>query len=171
MMSALLWLTFHHFFYVGFVSSGSMLPNIAVGDGVLVLRSLDVESYNYNDFVVFYHPKHAKELWVKRLIAKGGDRVFFENRVLWLNDKRVTRTKHFESLIPSERYRVYSSYLEDNWGPVDVEQGHLFLMGDHRGSSEDSRLFGTVSESLLFGKVIVIFWQHRWSSWFSFKVF
>ncbi|MDQ6962405.1 MAG: signal peptidase I [Mariprofundaceae bacterium] len=109
--------------------------------------------------------KHLDELWVKRLIGKGGDQLVFEDRSLYLNTKKVTHAKHFESLVKGDRHRVYSSYLEGDWGPVFIEDKHVFLMGDNRANSEDSRMFGAVPESLLFGKVVMTFWKPEWVAW------
>lgn len=78
---------------------------------------------------------------VKRVIALPGDTVFIDNGQIFVNDVALT-----------EEYIDYQ--LVDNYGPITVEEGHLFVLGDNRypGGSLDSRSFGTIPISSVVGR-------------------
>jgi len=147
------------------------------------------------DIVVFYSPKDGTRL-VKRVIGLPGDTVELRNERLFLNGRPVDYAT-LEPNIPaqlsgSERARSLfaSEHLPDHshavmaikgvqamrtFGPVQVPEGHYFMMGDNRDNSFDSRYFGTVDRSRILGRAtdVVIslnpedFWVPRWSRSFS----
>jgi signal peptidase I len=128
------------------VSSGSMAPTIGVGDLVLV-EKLHHRIHRLD--VVAVHDPNGAGLLVKRVVAFGGESVGIEDGVLVVDGRRVCE----HAVDPSRIDGVY-------YGPVTVPAGEVFLLGDERGSSIDSRDFGPVGDSGIVGLVRARFWPH-----------
>jgi signal peptidase I len=126
------------------VGSESMSPTIATGD--LVLLDRGHHGIARMDVVVVERPDTGV-LLVKRAVALGGDQVAIEDGVLVVNGAAVC-----EPAIDPER-------LDGVWfGPETVPPGEVFLLGDDRASSIDSRAFGTVSADDVRGRVNSRLW-------------
>jgi signal peptidase I len=126
------------------VASGSMSPTVAAGDLVLVDRG--DETVDRMDVVVLEHPDTGV-LLVKRAVGLGGDRVAIEDGVLVVDAAPVC-----EPAIDPAR-------LDGVWfGPVTVPPGEVFLLGDDRAGSIDSRVFGTVPADDVRGVVSSRLW-------------
>jgi signal peptidase I len=121
------------------VESDSMSPTIAAGDLVLVARG--GAAVERRDVVVVDHPETGA-LLVKRAVALGGDRVAIEDGVLVVDDEPVCEP----DIDPAHLDGVF-------FGPVTVARGEVFLLGDDRNSSIDSRAFGTVPTDEVTGLV------------------
>jgi signal peptidase I len=126
------------------VTSGSMAPTIAVGDLVVVQRSS--APVRHMDVVVVEDPA-GDGLLVKRAVALAGDTVGLEDGVLVINGATVCETAVDQS-------RVDGVYF----GPVTVPPGQVFVLGDERGNSIDSRNFGPVRAAAVLGFVRVRLW-------------
>ena len=128
------------------VHADSMQPTLRSGDEVLVDRlSLVLRAPHRGEIVVANAPDIG--LVVKRVAAVGGDTVGIEDGVLVVNG-------HAEK----EGYVDYASIDGSYFGPVRVAPGAVFLLGDNRGNSEDSRDFGAVPEDDVLGRVLVRLW-------------
>jgi len=97
--------------------------------------------------VVFRYPKDPTKSYIKRVVAVPGDKVRIRDGAVYLNGVRLD-----ESYVPSW-YLDGRSYPETIMGP-----NTFFLMGDHRNMSSDSREFGPVDESYIFGKAVFVYW-------------
>ena len=127
------------------VDSGSMAPTIATGDLVLLRHAQD--QVHRGDVVAVEDPSGDGEL-VKRAVGLGGDEVSIEDGVLVVNGTPVCET-------------IDPLLIDGVWfGPVTVPAGELFLLGDHRDGSIDSRVFGSVSTDRLVGFVDTRVWPH-----------
>ena len=129
------------------VPSASMAPTLRPGDHVLV----DKLPYRFGeprrrDVVVLRRPG-SDELLVKRVVAVGGDRVGIEDGVLYVNGRAIR-----EPFV--DRRMVDSVYF----GPVRVRAGTVFVLGDRRWDSVDSRTFGAVPIRRVLGRVDVRIW-------------
>ena len=134
-----------------FIPSESMVPTLKVHDRLLV----DKVTYHFRDvhrgdIVVFSRPpgeenKDIKDL-IKRVIALPGDTIEAHNGVVYLNGK-----------ILSEPYLPPSTYT-DNLPKTVIPEGKIFVMGDNREWSEDSRVFGAIEEDSVVGRAVVRFW-------------
>jgi signal peptidase I len=121
------------------VSAGSMTPTLEQGDLVVVDRTdRDVVR---RDVVVAESPRDGS-LLVKRAVALGGDTVGIEDGVLVVNDEPVCEPGVDPALVDGMYF-----------GPVTVPDGSVFLLGDHRDGSVDSREFGAVPLSSVVGEV------------------
>jgi signal peptidase I len=126
------------------VTSGSMSPTIGTGDLVLVQPA--PEPVRRMDVVVLEDPL-GDELLVKRAVALAGDTVGLEDGVLVVNATPVCEDRIDPSLIDG----VY-------FGPVTVPAGQVFVLGDERGASIDSRTFGPLDATAVVGLVRVRLW-------------
>jgi signal peptidase I len=126
------------------VESGSMTPTFGPGDLVLVER--DPGPVQRRDIVVVRDPQGGEQL-VKRVVAVGGDRLRLEDGVLVVDDEPVCEPTIDPDRIDGVFFRT-----------VTVPAGELFLLGDDRRDSVDSRDFGTVAESEVLGLVRARVW-------------
>ncbi len=128
------------------VHANSMQPTLRSGDEIVIDRlSLVLRAPHRGEIVVANSPQGG--LVVKRVAAVGGDSVGIEDGVLVVNGRRKR-----------ERYVNYASIDGVYFGPVDVPAGDVFLLGDNRGNSEDSRDFGAVPEDDVVGRLLVRVW-------------
>ena len=158
-----------------YIPSGSMENTLLINDRVLVSKFIyDFKSPKPGDIVVFVAPasvadapvaptgfagavnslKEALGLpsterdFIKRVVAVGGDSVQVKNNTLYVNG--VARNE------PFVHDHLPASMLD--YGPYQVPAHHLFVMGDNRGDSEDSRVFGAIPESSVVGQAFVRIW-------------
>ena len=129
------------------ISSGSMGPTLLEGDVVLVdRRHLDAPELRRGDLVTFENPQTADES-LKRVIALPGDTVATIDAVVHVNGKPV-----------DEPYVDFSDWEGIFAARVEVSAGAVYLLGDNRGDSVDSRDFGPVPVERLDGRVLVRLW-------------
>ncbi|UOF91892.1 signal peptidase I [Fodinisporobacter ferrooxydans] len=125
------------------VSGESMDRTLANGERVLVDKiPYYFHQPQYNDIVVFH--ESADEDWIKRVIGRPGDTILFKNGILYRNGKQV-----------SEPY-INGPMVPGDFGPYKIPQGDLFLMGDNRNVSKDSREIGPVKISQVIGRAEVV---------------
>jgi signal peptidase I len=128
------------------VHADSMRPTLHSGDEIVIDRlSLVLRDPHRGELVVANSPNGG--LVVKRVAALGGDSIGIEDGVLVVNGKQQR-----------EGYVDYGSVDGFYFGPVDVPKGEVFLLGDNRGNSEDSRDFGPVPEDEVVGRVLLRVW-------------
>lgn len=137
-------------FYVG---SESMVPTLQVWDRLLINKlAYDFEEPERGDIVLFRDPEGGEEPLIKRVIGLPGDRIAVRGGRLILNGERQK-----ESYVAGKtciRYQPKTC----SFGPITVPKGHVFVMGDNRAHSYDSRFFGPVVEENLIGEVLFRFW-------------
>ncbi len=105
------------------------------------------------DVIIFQSPTEPGSNFIKRCIAVGGQRVE-------IRDKQVFVDGHPISLPREGRIDARNSIPQmDNYGPVVVPQGHLFVLGDNRDNSADSRSWGFLPRDHVLGKAILIYWS------------
>ena len=131
------------------VPSESMVPTLEVGDRFLankfVYRFWEPEK---GDVIVFQSVEGGEEDLVKRIVAVAGDEVAVENGVLSVNGE-----------VQDDSY-VNKGFPDDGsfFGPTRVPQGNVFVMGDNRANSRDSRFFGPVPIENIEGEAFASFW-------------
>lgn len=127
------------------VGSASMEPTIPPGAVVLVDRWSD--EIDRMDVVVVDPPNGDGPQLIKRAVAVGGDEIALEDGVLVVNGRPVCEPSIDPALIDAEYF-----------GPLLVPSGQLFLLGDNRQTSIDSRVFGTVRADEVQGRVLARLW-------------
>ncbi|RKX25985.1 MAG: signal peptidase I [Candidatus Zixiibacteriota bacterium] len=141
------------------VNSSSMEDTLYEGDYIFVNKL----AYEYGsgvkngDIVVFKYPNNPKKDFIKRIVALPGQKVQIADKILYVNDQVAqipVHSKHIDKrIIPGDlSYR-------DNFGPYQVPEGELFVMGDNRDDSRDSRFWGCVPEENLRGKAVFVYWS------------
>jgi signal peptidase I len=161
------------------IPSGSMIPTLEIGDHILVnklaygLRIPFLERYlvqygdpQRNDVVVFIYPEDRSKDFIKRVIALAGDTVELRDKKVFINGKQVEDPHgHFMG------YDLQAGGVGsgDDYGPKTVPQNHIFVMGDNRDRSYDSRFWGFVDLNEVRGKAFLIYWSwdgtDRWVRW------
>lgn len=147
----ILFLVVHTFFLEArFVPSPSMVPNIEVQDRFLSNKT----AYWFNepqrfDIVVFQPPVelNSKADYVKRIIGLPGEEISIKDGIVYIDGNALK-----EEYIAPERMAM------DDFGPYSVPEGQLFMMGDNRNNSLDSRYWGTISFKDIKGKAWWRFW-------------
>jgi len=130
-----------------YIPSGSMEPTLYPGDHVLVNKFIyRFREPEYKDIIVFRYPVDPKKDFIKRVIATGGQSIQV------INGKVVV-----DGRILDEPY-ILPQGDSSNFGPVKIAPNKLFVMGDNRGSSFDSRVFGPLSKDAVLGKAFFIYW-------------
>jgi signal peptidase I len=134
-----------------FIPSGSMLPTLHEDDRVLVNKlSYDLHDVHRGDLVVFERPENEaagqiKDL-IKRVVGLPGERIESRDGAVYIDGDLLEEP-----------------YLADGaettgLDPQTVPEGHVFVMGDNRGDSMDSRVFHAIDEDLIVGRAFVRVW-------------
>ena len=152
-------------FQAFFIPSESMTPTLKVGDRVLVNKlSYDLHDVNRGDIVVFEAPPAARsdgiEDLVKRAVGLPGETITADgNGHLLIDGRRLS-----EPYLPRGTVSTFTDVPPGCGTPADgsngcvVPKGHVFMMGDNRGASKDSRVFGPIELNAIVGRVFVRIW-------------
>jgi len=154
------------------IPSGSMEPTLEIGDHILVnkfiygvkipftsIQLFPLEKPKRGDVIVFIYPLDPSKDFIKRVAAVEGDAVKIVSKKLYINGVEVPDPHAFyteQSAFPGEVQK------RDNFGPVAVPKGALFVLGDNRDRSLDSRFWGFVPLADVRGKAFIIYWS--WDS-------
>jgi signal peptidase I len=130
------------------VEGTSMLPVLEDQDRLFINKiAYRVGDIHQGDVVVFQYPGDHTKSYIKRVIALPGDRIGISEGDVYVNGKLLP-----EPYVPS-RFADDRSEPEMVLGP-----NQYFVMGDHRSISSDSREFGPVDRSLIYGKAVFVYW-------------
>lgn len=163
------------------IPSGSMLPTLQIGDHILVNKFIygprleipltqislgrlpGLRAVEPGDVIVFVWPKDRTKDFIKRVVGVEGQTVEVRNRVIYIDGKPWD---HPYAPFPERRGRAMGN---DDFGPEKVEPGHVFVMGDNRDQSYDSRFWGQVPVEDIKGLAMVIYWSWNgpegWVRW------
>jgi signal peptidase I len=134
------------------IASGAMAPTLQSGDRILVdTRAYTVKPPERGDVVAFVRPDVGNSLFVKRVVAVGGDVIEGTGDVIKLNGAIL----HEPYVAPIDM----SNDPPTDFGPITVPPDALFLIGDARQNSNDSRYFGCVNLKQIRGRVAYIYWS------------
>ncbi len=178
------------------IPTGSMERTILVGDHVFLnkllygphfpytsLRIPPLKTVRRGDIIAFRYPRNPSVMYVKRVIAKGGDVVRIENKKVFVNGRPLKEPyAQFQSSAlmplrdnfppsPHELETLPAAWgLDPNWARempnyirrdgLHVPTGHLFAMGDNRDNSADGRFWGFVSEENVVGEPLFVYWSY-----------
>ena len=158
------------------IPSPSMVPTLLIGDHILVNKFLfgfhipfsdgkimAIREPKRGDVIVFKYPRDRKLDFIKRCIAVGGETVEVRDKQVFINGEPIA--------VPQAVFLDKGSLMNgrDNFGPVTVPEGKIFVMGDNRDNSNDSRFWGFVDLADVKGKAMVIYWSwdssKKWPRW------
>jgi len=151
------------------IPSGSMIPTLLVGDHILVNKFIygiripftNKKVFAFNkptrgDVVVFVYPLDTTLDFIKRVIGVEGDTIVMKGKKLYINGELYSDP--------------YAHYIDDNpgniefprgdFGPITVPKNSLFVLGDNRDTSRDSRFWGYVPLESVIGKAFIIYWSN-----------
>jgi len=135
-----------------FIPSGSMEPTLHVGDRILVGKfAYRIWEIRRGDIVVFQYPLNPNKDFVKRVVGLPGERVEIKEGLVLIGGRPLGEA--YPTRLPGGD-RACSS----NYGPQVVPASSLFVMGDNRCNSEDSRFFGFVPFKNVVGRAMVVYW-------------
>lgn len=139
------------------VPSKSMEPTIREGGFVLAnVATLRNRDPRVGEIIVFRYPPNPEIMYVKRVIATGGTTIEMRHGVVFLDGKALSEPwlpaqPITETVFRGERIPLPQEYLYSDLAPRSVPDGQFFVLGDNRGNSEDSRVWGTVQRALILG--------------------
>jgi signal peptidase I len=169
------------------IPSESMVPTLRVGDFLMVDKQsfepegplswlLPPSAIQRGDLVVFHYPVDPSMHLVKRVIALPGDRIRLRHGRVWINEQPLNEPYAFYSPAAVDDFRdnfpslrEADPSLDPNWwlrlrrsivaGEITVPKGQLFVLGDNRNDSEDSRYWGFVPERNVVGRPFVVYFS------------
>lgn len=159
------------------IPTGSMEPTLLVGDFLLVNKmaysrpvySLEKviiprREIRRHDIVVFKFPQDLSRDFVKRVVGLEGEKLEIKNKQVFINDQLIEepyKVHNDRNVYNRENYYHYDDLIRDNFGPVIIPKGHLFVMGDNRDNSLDSRYWSFLLINYIKGKPWVIYFSRR----------
>lgn len=136
----------HFVFGVSLVKGKSMYPSLQNND--LVFYTRIIPGYKQGDIISVRMP--SGQYYVKRVIATGGDVVDIRDGAVYVNDEKIDESYLSDDV---DTYRKIGGVTF----PYQVEDGKVFVLGDNREVSEDSREFGAVIRKQVKGKILFYF--------------
>ena len=139
------------------IPSGAMKQSILVGDHILVNKlTYDKSNPMRGDIVIFPFPEDPSKDFIKRIVAMGGETIVIVDKKVMINGNLLQ-----EPYVIHSDPRIIPKDLQprDNFGPTNVPEDSLFVMGDNRDHSYDSRFWGLVERAAVKGKAINIYWS------------
>jgi signal peptidase I len=159
------------------IPTGSMEPTLLIGDFLLVNKLvyastassieekiLPRKAIRRQDIVVFKYPNDLAKDYVKRVIGLPGEKIEIKNKQAFVNDKPLDekyKVHNDSQIISKNDYYHYDDTIRDNFGPVTVPAGHIFVMGDNRDNSGDSRYWGFLPLTYVKGRPWMIYFSYR----------
>ena len=159
------------------IPTGSMEPTLLIGDFLLVNKLvyastassieetiLPRKAIRRQDIVVFKYPNDLAKDFVKRVIGLPGEKIEIKNKQAFVNDKPLDekyKVHNDSQIISKNDYYHYDDTIRDNFGPVNVPAGHIFVMGDNRDNSADSRYWGFLPLTYVKGRPWMIYFSYR----------
>jgi signal peptidase I len=189
-VEAALWALVLTLFLRAFVIQAFRIPSESMLDTLLVGDFLFVNKFEYGpkipfthtrlpglhpphrgDVIVFQFPQDPSKDFIKRCIATGGETVEVKEKQVYVNGRKLDEpyARHTDPNI-----RPAGFDFRDNFGPFTVPKGEMFMMGDNRDNSNDSRYWGTLPMDLVKGRAMFLYWSWdseagwpRWNRLFS----
>src|SRR5438874_9118363 len=130
------------------VEGTSMMPSLDDQERIFVNKFVyRIEPIERGDIIVFHYPRDPSKSFIKRVIALAGDRVRIEAGQVFVNDQAL-----------DEEYVPHAFVDERSYPEIVVPADSYFVLGDHRTMSNDSRDFGPVAASYIYGKAVFGYW-------------
>ena len=139
------------------IPSGSMLPTLQIGDHILVNKFLYYFTpLKRGDIIVFKFPQDETRDFIKRVIGLPGETLEVRGKQVLINGAALAEryAVHSEGPIPRAGDRAHL-------GPLVIPPGQLFMMGDNRDHSMDSRVWGFLDERKIKGKAFIVYFSIR----------
>jgi signal peptidase I len=159
------------------IPTGSMEPNLLIGDHLLVNKLVYSPSLGHFEdvllakrpiarghVIVFKFPEDPERDFIKRVIGLPGETVEIRGKQVYIDGRPLTEPyAHFidQPLHPDDpEYGLRGDSARGEWGPQVVPAGHLFVMGDNRDNSRDSRYWGFLPIDQVKGRAMLVYWSY-----------
>jgi signal peptidase I len=184
-VEAALWALVLTLFLRAFVIQAFRIPSASMQDTLLIGDFLFVNKFEYGpkipfthtrlpglrpprrgDVIVFQFPQDPSKDYIKRCIATGGETIEIHDKRVSVNGKPLVEPYaiHSDPAIHPAGYDY-----RDNFGPYTVGRGQMFMMGDNRDNSNDSRYWGPLDMDLVKGRAMFLYWswngERNWPRW------
>jgi len=136
---------------VFYIPTQSMAPTLEVGDRVLANKFIYRFSEPERGDIIIFESPDGETYLTKRVLGLPGDTIMVEHGSLYVNDERQ-REAYLNPDLPDE----------SSFGPSEVPAGHVFVMGDNRANSADSRSIGPVPQDNIVGEAFLRVWPLNW---------
>ena len=157
------------------IPTGSMEQNLLIGDHLLVNKFvyapastagermlLPIGEYQRGDVLVFKYPEDPERDFIKRLIGLPGETIELRQSRVYIDGEPIV-----EPYLDAMRQGgQMPPDIRGTFGPQVVPEGHLFMMGDNRGDSQDSRYWGPLPVGHVKGRAFVLYWSYESESEF-----
>ena len=146
------------------IPAGSLIPTIMAGDWIVTLKVWSTENLKRRDMIVFPFPPDPTITYIKRVIGLPGETLEISKDLVFINGELIDEPyAYFE---PIERYSRQAQGLTEavpvsRFGPIVIPEGKLFVMGDNRYNSADSRYWGFVELVSVKSKAWFIYWSQN----------
>ncbi|MCD6308921.1 MAG: signal peptidase I [Candidatus Latescibacteria bacterium] len=152
------------------IPSGSMEDTLLVGDQLMAVKFIygiripfagkflvHFRDPRPGEVIVFKFPVDPSKDFIKRCIAVGGQTVEIRNKEVYVDGVKRELPEHSKFIDP----HFLPAHLgpRDNMPPTKVPEGHMFMMGDNRDNSNDSRFWGFVPYDNIIGRAVIIWWS------------
>jgi len=184
-VEAALWALVLTLFLRAFVIQAFRIPSESMRDTLLVGDFLFVNKFEYGpkipfthvrlpglrppkrgDVIVFQFPQDPTKDFIKRCVGTGGQTLQIEDKVVTVDGAEIREpyVRHTDATVRPGGFDV-----RDNFGPYTVAEGELFMMGDNRDNSNDSRYWGPLKMDLVKGRAMFLYWSwdpdRHWPRW------
>jgi signal peptidase I len=130
------------------VEGTSMAPLLSDQERIFINKFVyRFEPIDRGDVVVFWYPLDRTKSFIKRVVGLPGETIELRHGELYINGKEL-----------KEPYVPANFFDGSSYGPIRIPESEYFVMGDHRDSSNDSRVFGPVPRSAIYGKAVFAYW-------------
>jgi signal peptidase I len=160
------------------IPTGSMEPNLLIGDHLLVNkvvyspsfgpleeRLLPKKRIRRGDVVVFKFPEDPARDFIKRVVGLPGDTVEIRGKSVLVDGRPLDELAyvHFSDAGAPALPGELGAEVErrGGWGPQRVPEGHLFVLGDNRDNSRDSRFWGFLRKDQVKGRALIVYWSYE----------
>jgi len=160
------------------IPTGSMETNLLIGDHLLVNKMvyspslaplesalLGKKEIQRGHVVVFKFPEDPSRDFIKRVIGLPGETVEIRDKKVFIDGKPIEEP-YARFLEPPLRrddpeYGLRGESIRDNWGPQVVPEGQLFVLGDNRDNSRDSRFWSFLPRDQVKGRALLVYWSYE----------
>jgi signal peptidase I len=132
------------------VEGTSMMPGLTNQERIFINKytyKMGAGSIEREDLVVFHYPYDPSQSYIKRIIALPGDTIQIVDGTVYVNEKKLD-----EPYVPEE----YRDHVKVDKEVIPADK--YFVLGDHRNSSNDSRVWGFVDRKEIYGKAVFVYW-------------
>jgi len=170
------------------IPSGSMIPTLEVGDHIFVAKFsyglvvpfsnkkiFELRQPSRGDVIVFKYPQDPSVDYIKRVVGLPGEKLELRHNEVFIDGRPMPRehigpfhgspedrdSELWHETLDGKQHEALqeSSRMPQNFGPIVVPPGHVFVMGDNRDNSSDSRVWGPVAHDLIKGKALIVWWS------------